>query len=244
MKSSWTLLLICSVLLSSCSKEARWDCFKSSGSATEETRLLDSFQHLEINDDVKVILVPDSVNKVRIVAWENLIDQIEVKVSQNTLTLRNNNRCNWVRKLSKHPLVYVHFKELTALTQYSSEDLTTSDTITTKTFDYNQWSGGSNVELLLNTKECFARIHTGTGMLVLKGRSEVVYSYSASNGFLDLSNFRVQNAATNNYGTGDISVFASELLEVNLYGVGNVIYFGSPPIIKANVTGQGQLLAH
>ncbi|MGD1844879.1 MAG: head GIN domain-containing protein [Salibacteraceae bacterium] len=243
MKITSSIAVVCSVLLlMGCSKEARWDCFKGSGSETEVTRSLSAFHQLDVYDDVRVVLVPDTLYQVRVVAWEQLIDQVETSVEDSTLVLRNNNRCNWVRDLSKHPTVYVHTVELKKVGHNGSEAISCADTLRTPVFDLDHWVGGGDITLLLQTDKSFIRQHTGISRLQIFGATDELFAYSASNGFMELENFPGRVVTVSHTGIGDIYVHALDRLSVRIEDIGNVFYSGSPNEIETFIDDNGKLL--
>src|SRR5688572_25398055 len=105
-------LLYPTVLLLGCQKENAPDCLKSTGKTETETRPLESFRTLRIFDNLEVTVVADSVHYVEVTAGKNLIGNIETEVKNGELSLRNINKCNWVRSYDKPFKVRVHTREL------------------------------------------------------------------------------------------------------------------------------------
>ena len=83
--------------LTTCKKEHMLDCFKSAGSTITENRTATPFINIELKDNVDLIINPNSTPYIKVTAGENLIDGIITELSGNTLYVRNENKCSWMR---------------------------------------------------------------------------------------------------------------------------------------------------
>src|SRR5688572_20402713 len=97
LRFKWCLAAFVSLSLAGCQKENQFDCFKSTGKTTTVTRPLSAFNSLRLQDDAQVILVQDSNSFVEIKGGTNLTDNILTEIKNQELTIRNINKCNWVR---------------------------------------------------------------------------------------------------------------------------------------------------
>jgi hypothetical protein len=69
----------------------------------------------------------------------------------------------------------------------------------------------------------------------------LLYIYTAGNGYLKAGSFVARHAWVNTKSTGDCEVNATELLDVNIEYNGDVYYHGTPQLIRTNITGSGNL---
>src|SRR5204862_3278522 len=79
----------------SCKKENLFDCFKSTGDVMTERRSISAFTDVEINNNVNVIFVQDSLTYVEANAGENLLPLIVTEIRNGKLYIENHNTCNW-----------------------------------------------------------------------------------------------------------------------------------------------------
>ncbi len=70
--------LIYFLIVTSCGKENRFDCFKSSGKDARITRNLESFDSLIVHDKFIVTIVKGSAYSVEIIAGQNLVSSISI----------------------------------------------------------------------------------------------------------------------------------------------------------------------
>src|SRR6185436_10689371 len=129
MRQSYLFIILFLFMFSSCKKENMCDCFKSTGSTFTEKRVLGDFDQLEVNDNIDVVLVEDTLNYAEVEAGKNLIDLIDTKIDNNQLNIANRNTCNWVRSYKKEITVTVHFKQLKQIVHYGSKEIVSSNII-------------------------------------------------------------------------------------------------------------------
>ena len=72
------------------------DCLKSTGDIIKEQRFVKDFTTLVVHDNIFVTLTQDTENSLEVEAGENLLSLIKTDVDGGTLTITNDNSCNWV----------------------------------------------------------------------------------------------------------------------------------------------------
>src|SRR5690348_5293144 len=98
MKKGIYILLLGAIALSSCQKLC--DCAESTGSPTQETRSLSSFDRIIVDNNVNVVL-SIGPQQVTVEGGKNLLPNITTDVANGALTLKNKNICNWLRSYKK-----------------------------------------------------------------------------------------------------------------------------------------------
>ncbi|MGP8217023.1 MAG: head GIN domain-containing protein [Bacteroidia bacterium] len=236
------LLLFCSMCVWSCHKAPLCDCFESAGSPGEETVTgLDYFEQVYAQDDVNVFISMGSTEQVIIQGGSNLIRNISATVSNNVLTLRNNNICDWLRSYKKSIInVYITMPRVTYITNAGVGSINSIDTITTDTFQVATSNAG-DINLNVHSQEIVGHLF-GAGDLTLNGYSqEFACTFFAGIGFAYCSNLKTSYTFISNSSTGDCYVNASNLLIAFIYQRGNIYYSGSPTI-DATIKGPGQVI--
>ena len=92
------VLLIYMLLNEGCKKAGVCDCFKGTGEISTEERQLPTFTSVYVEDNVNLIFVEDTVQKVIVEAGKNLLKNIKTEMIGDQLQIRNINKCNFVRK--------------------------------------------------------------------------------------------------------------------------------------------------
>src|SRR6266498_3690513 len=89
------LFVVCSLAgLGACGKGI---CIQGTGDITTETRTVAPFTEINLYNRVNVILTQDTMNLVQVETGRHLLSGIETSVSDNGLTIADNNTCNWAR---------------------------------------------------------------------------------------------------------------------------------------------------
>ena len=234
--------IIVLVFISSCSKENRWDCLKSTGDIiTEERTISSEFTAIQTTEDINVVITQGTENKVLVEAGENLMSLITTEVKNTTLVLDNNNKCNWVRG-DKHDIyVYVTLKDLTRIIHNGYGKVSGVGTITTSslTFDIN---GNGDLELDIDVDYCYAEMHKA-GDLILTGKARALGIWTSDNNWVRCSNLITDTVAIDLHTTGDGLVYCTQFLKASIHNSGDIVYYGNPLVKEFSNVGSGEFIA-
>jgi hypothetical protein len=242
-KSSFIIIIsvIC-VLLNACNKENAWDCIQTTGDMITEEREISNFKRIQLEDQINLIITQDTVESLSIDGGENLLPEIITEITGDTLIIRNENSCNWVRRFDIPINVYVSVVELSDLYLYGWGSIHTSDTLKLDSLRTYGWNCSSKIDLLLNTNHAAFFPSTGSADINIKGITNSLYIYSAGFAIADTRAFLSKQTHVNSSGTGDFYVYASEKLTAEIRSYGNVYYKGSPFEIDSVMEGMGKLI--
>ena len=143
MKKIITLtLILCSLLAFSQKKEK----VKGSKTVKLEQKQIESFQNVEVSDNLEVFLIKGNECALEIEADDNLIEFVEYKSAGNTLKIATSRDMTSFKKLSVRVTYTDNFKMVIAKDETNVTTLSDMnlDNITFKTFDY--------AKLFLNAK--------------------------------------------------------------------------------------------
>ncbi len=163
------LLCIFLLFLLSCKKENMCDCIKSTGKIKFQERIVGDFSNIWLEDNINIILKPDTINKITIEAGENLLKLIHTEIKNNYLYITNENRCNWVRKFDIPINAYISLKKLDTISYWGSGNISCTDTLKNAIFQIDVHDGSGTVDLTINTYESRLKIHTGPPTLNIDG---------------------------------------------------------------------------
>ncbi|HSY77872.1 MAG TPA: DUF2807 domain-containing protein [Bacteroidia bacterium] len=244
MKNIKTILLLLSAAsVISCHKGPVCDCFESAGLPTEENRtnVLPLFEQVYVQDNINLFVSMGNTQQVIIQGGGNLIHNISATVINNTLTLKNNNNCDWLRSYKKSIInVYVTMPRLTYITNAGVGNVNSLDTITADTLQVQTLSAG-DINLNVHSKQILGHLF-GSGNLTLNGQSnQFLCTFYSGTGFVYCSNLLTGYTFISNSSTGDCYVNVSNQLDVSINGRGNIYYTGSP-LIHSTIKGSGRLL--
>lgn len=224
------IVLLVTLLFSSCKKEQMDDCFTSSGKEKTVQRLVPAFTAVELNDRINLNYFYSPSFYVEVTAGENLTDNITTTVKGNLLTIKNENKCNWVRSFKKKLVVNLYAPTFTDFTYRGSGEVNFLDTLKSNTFKLNLWDASGDMHLLLNSDYIELKTHTGPGAIYSKGKCRELVAYLGGMGKLDAFSLQAEEVLAINKNTGSLSVQAERKLKAEILGPGDIFYLGSPEI--------------
>jgi hypothetical protein len=230
------------VLVTGCEKFPGEDCLKSTGETTIEHRSVDPFEHIVLEDNINVILTQGNEEAISVRAGENLLESIITEVKDNELTIKNENKCNWVRDFNKEIDVYLTVRNLCSITYRSSGLILSTNTITTDSLNIAVWDGTGTIDMDIQTRVSVLSIHYGSVDFHIRGQSNVGYIYAGSYGPFFCEDLVTTYMFMDNRGSNDCYVQCVKQLEVEIEYTGSIYYTGNPQIVKASITGTGQLI--
>ena len=232
-----TPILLCTIF-SACKKENRCDCIKRTGSIVTETRQINGFDKILVEDNVTVFIRQDSVFEVKVEAGENIVPLVKTEVSNGTLFVRNNNRCNWTRSYDKPLKVYIKMPVIKYITSDGTADIKSLNTITTDVFDVQTKNSG-NIELTVNNAKVISHMH-GSGDLTLRGRTGEHACDIGGTAFLNCKDLQTDITWVHTFTTGLCYVSTFNLI-CFIDNIGDVYCYGNPLTVQKVKNGAGQL---
>lgn len=229
------------LIVSSCTRID--DCFHGTGVEKTEYRSVVPFSGIILSDNINLRFRQDSVYSLSVTAGEHLLKGIETRFEENTLHLENNNRCNWVRRFDKQVTVYVCAPQLNSLfIESSTGSVVFEDTLKTKQFNLDSYSGMGVYEILLDVETTYLKMHTGPSDLKVSGYAGFLLNYNSGMGHNDCLSLHADSAVAINKGTNDLKVNAKNRLDIELEGSGNIYYSGNPTELNSRISGSGRLI--
>ena len=231
------VLCVCVLLLCSCNKENRWDCFKKTGDIVFEQRELIPFTTLETADNIEFILVQDTVDKITIEAGENLIESISSEVENGVLRVKNNNKCNWSRSYKPKIVAKLHFTQLDSIVHNGYGEIRNENIFVANHINISINNNG-DVDLAIDAVFCEIDLHQ-SGDLILNGTCSTLGIWASGNNWIRCRSLATATTFIETKSTGNAFLNSSHKLTVILNGSGDILYSGSPPIIDTQITGTG-----
>ncbi|MFN8153358.1 MAG: DUF2807 domain-containing protein [Bacteroidia bacterium] len=236
------LLIMVLLLLQSCSDAG--DCFYGTGSPSTEERSLDTIRGIYLTSNINLIIHPNQSNfRMRVTGGSHLLKKVSTSISNGTLSIKNNNRCNWVRSFKSELTVEIWIDKLNAIyLENSTGDVNVTDTLKTDNFRFDCFGSMGSSHLLIDCPIATVALHNGPADITVAGKTGVQYNYNAGFGKIDCRELISQDIYITNKGTNNTWVNSTSLLEATITHSGNIYYTGQPSIIKRNITGKGQLI--
>ncbi len=230
------------VLTSSCQKFNPGDCFQNTGPITEESRDIQAFTYLQLYNNVDIYLSygPDYAVSVR--AGKNILPGIKTEISGKSLSIKNENTCNWVRSYEKPIEVYITAPRIDSIQYQASGNLVSLNKFVGDSIKLDVLEGAGSIHLSLDMQRAIFNLHYGTVDLNVSGYAHISELFSSGYGPADLSNLNTVFTYVTNNSTNNCYVRTNLVLEAKIGNVGDIYYSGNPPNISFEVSGTGKLI--
>lgn len=226
----------------SCTKGPFCNCFSPVGSPSERTLNLPSFDQITVKDNINVFLSTGPQEQVTIQGGSNLIKYISADVSSGMLTLKNENKCNWMRSYKKSVInVYITMPNITYIKNEGIGKVKSQDTLVADSLQLETQSAG-DIDLIVHSQYIIGHLF-GPGDLTLSGTTGTfLCNFFAGTGFAYCDKLNSGYTFFSSSTTGDCYVTSSGALDVVIYRNGNIYYSGKPTSVSAKTYSKGQLI--
>lgn len=235
----YILLLV--FILQACKKEQMNDCFTKTGIIQSEIRELEAFDTIHINRRLEITLIEDTVNFVKVTGGEKLIPQFITEVKNGALTLKNDNRCNFMRTYKVPVQMEVHFTQLRKVISYGSSTISCPDTLHQPELTFEFWDSASDLSLLIDNNRLEIIQNTGASDVIVKGRTYDLSVYMASLGFGDYDELLCHNVYVQTLSSANCRVYADSTFYFKVNGNGNIYYKGPGEVIYLERSSGGNI---
>ena len=154
-------------LLTGC-KADLGDCFTASGPIVTERRNIAAFQKLEVLDNVDVIWHQSDSVYALVTAGQNLLSGIRTQTNGATLSISNQNSCNWTRRYDQPCMVHLYSPPPDAVAIRGFGDIKTADTLR-RTSMLLQHYGASDVEIKVRAEAMYVDFNSPATLLLTGG---------------------------------------------------------------------------
>lgn len=227
-------------IFSSC--QDGFDCFKSTGKTVTEERFLAVFNKIDLGDNVDLNIEYGVVNKFTVKAGKNLIDDVKTIVKNQTLVIRNNNTCNWVRSFKNEFVVNITIDSLTQIDYSGVGNIVFVNQFLADSLRIEIYDGWGDVNLKYNGKYLRLIHNIGGVNFKVNGKADDFYMYLADNGLADCSALQTRLNQVWSVSTGNCRINVTEKLNARLSYIGNVYYSGNPLIVESTIESSGKLI--
>lgn len=234
------IILVVFILLSGCEKGP--DCFKQPGKVVRDEREINDIHRLNVEDNINLILVRDSLDVLVVETGENLVKNVISERKGDTLHIYNDNTCNWLKGYGYQINVTVHFSNIDWLLYKGSGDIKTIDTLVLDKFWIGMMKSSGTVDMTININSLAFANSTGTADFKIRGKCSKLRARNDAYGFIDLSRLNAENVLFHQNGTHLAKIKAIHKLEGAVEYTGDLMYFGSPSVINVSVEGSGHLI--
>jgi hypothetical protein len=226
----WSLSIIFfSSLFSSCE-----DCITGNGQLTSKNVKIGEIRGIRLSGDANVILVPDSIDFLKIEGESNVIETFIFEESGGKLKIKSN-KC---LLSSKQVTITIPVRVLESLSINGSGNISSKAGLRAGDLELSV-NGSGDIELDVEAQNIVSKIN-GSGDVILRGSSQNARVNVNGSGDVDASGLAAGKVSVTINGSGDCKVMATTALNVVIRGSGSVYYKGSPDV-STEIKGSGSV---
>lgn len=245
MKKLYYILLLLTCI--SCDSEDANDCFQTSGSIISQTITLDNFSKIEVGEHITLIIKEGATQEVTIETGQNLLNDVEAKVTGETLVLSDNNNCNYFRDYGI-TTIYITSPNITEIISKTQFEIRSDGVVTfpnlaliSENFTNNNAASG-NFNLQVQNEELRILFNNLSNLFISGSTNNFSISFPGGNSRVEAADFVAESVAVFSRGSNDIIIHPQRELSGDIYGTGNVIAVHRPPIIDFTAHYTGSLI--
>jgi len=203
---------------------------KSNTNQSDESRTVSGFSGISSSGSYTIFITMGDKESLRLEGSSEMINQIETKVENGILKIRNKKQMNirsW-NSTSGKVFIYIEARTLHGITLSGSGDIEVSGTVKSTGLT-NTLSGSGSISQSMEA-ENFIAIISGSGKINAKGKAENVKITIAGSGNFEGKELQTINSNVKLSGSGNITITADKYLEALISGSGNIRYGGNPSV--------------
>lgn len=228
-------------LLGCKNKGKEFDCINSTGKIIRKEPALSPFTKILLKDDIHLIFVKDSIQKVEVEGGKNLLPRVIITQIGDSLILEDRNYCDWVRDYNKEEIkIYVHGNP--GIKLYNRGYGKVSGTISGDFFQVKSWSS-ETMEFQLDHLKFMWLETFKMGNSNLSGTCDSIMGFRHMTGRFDFRNMTyLKGFLYHDHGQGKSYIRADQYLLVSIYGTGDVVCVNTPEHYTIQQVGSGQFI--
>ena len=232
-----------------CDSENGSDCFKKEGSIVQRDIELAPFTEIVVFERVQLFIEEGPVQKVILESGENLINDVDVKVEGNILSVVDNNTCNFIRDYDITK-VYITSPNITKIRNSSSLEIRSIGVLTYPELTlYSENYGNEDIyhtdgdfNLYINVGE-IKITSNGFSTFRLHGNADkAFFGLYAGNTRILAENLMVKELSLYHRSSNKMVVNPIESIHGEILNIGNVIAKNRPSIVEVEELFMGKLI--
>lgn len=229
------------IIFTGCSKPG--DCIESTGNIIAKEFSVPNFDKIIVYEGIGLVLTQGPEFKVEAITGENLMEGIEVKVTDSLLSLKDNTSCNWVRDYG-HTTIYVtapNIIELHSKTErtISSNGILTYPILRLFSIDLTDGVGTGDFNIQVDNGQTVVENNNIARYYISGQTNDLQIYFYDGNGRFEGENLTAKSINIYHRGSNDMVVKPTEIITGKMVSTGNLVLKNTPPIneVQALFTG-------
>ena len=208
-----------------CSKPS--DCIESAGKETTKEFSVAAFDKIKVFKGINLVITQGPIRKIEVKTGENLIDNIDVKIEDGFLILKDNTTCNWVREYGQ-TTIFVTTPTLTDIVcktekTISSNGILTFPILRLNAVDLTEGASTGDFRLQVDNNQLVVDSNNIANFYISGKTNEFLANFYEGNGRIEAANFLANNINVFHRGTNDMILNPQIKMTGKMVSTGNII---------------------
>ncbi len=219
------LAILFLVLILGCTKPS--DCIESTGNIITREFSVTSFDKIKVFRGISLVITQGNIQKIEVKTGENLISDIDVKVEDNMLILKDNTSCNWVRDYGQ-TVIYVTTPTLTDIIcktekPISSIGILTFPILRFNSIDLTEGGGIGDFNFQIDNNQLVIESNNASNFYVSGKTKDFQANFYEGNGRIEAANLLADNINVFHRGSNDMILNPQIKMTGKMFSTGNII---------------------
>jgi hypothetical protein len=238
------LLIAVAILAAGCGLSE--ECIKKSGHETTKDVTVTPFTKISVFPGIALVVKQGNDYSVTVRSGENIINDVNVKVADSTLTLKDGSGCNFVRSYNG-TTVYVTAPNIIEIYSNTNKDIRSDGVLTYPmlrlfSMDFFGGVGTGDFYMTVNNSQLVVESnHIAAFYITGQTQQMLLYFYNGIGRF-EGPDFLANEIQIIQRGSNDMIIHPVETLSGDIYSTGNVISKSHPPNVNVVRHYSGKLI--
>jgi hypothetical protein len=238
------LIFVMATFFYNCEKPG--DCIKSTGEMVTREIEVTPFETVFVYTGIGLVIKQGPEYKLEVKSGENLIDDIEVKVENNTLTLKDKTTCNWVRDYGQ-TTAYITAPSLSDIHSKTEQEIRSDGVLSYPiirlySMDLTDGAGTGDFIFEIDNGQLVVLNNNVSRFYISGNTQEALLNFYDGNGRLEAQNLTINVAKVFHRGSNDLIIKPLHSVEGDLFSTGNLILLNTPPNVNVTEHYQGRVI--
>ncbi|HEX8563559.1 MAG TPA: head GIN domain-containing protein [Flavobacterium sp.] len=238
------IVILLSFAVASCGLSE--DCIRSSGTTTLKEFEVSPFENIYVYPGISLVVTQGDQYIVSVEAGENFLDEVKVTVSGNSLTVKDESGCNWVREYGQ-VTVYVTAPNLVEIYSNTEGTIRSNGTLTYPilrlySMDFFGGVGTGDFVMNVNNQQLVVQSSNVSAFSITGATDQLLLSFYNGNGRFEGGDFLADEVVVFHRGANDMIVHPVNALRGDIYSTGDLISKTHPPIVEVIEHYSGDLI--
>lgn len=232
-----------------CDSENGSDCFKKAGAIVQQEIDVETFNRIVVFERVQLFIEEGPSQKVILESGENLINDVEVKVEGDLLSIIDNNNCNLIRDYDITK-VYVTSPNITEIRNSSSLEISSIGVLNYPELtlysenheNEDEYRTDGDFDLNLNVEEIIIAANGFSTFRLTGNADKAIFGLYAGDTRILAEDLIIKDLNLFHRSSGNMIVNPIESIQGKIVSVGDVISKNEPPIVEVEELFNGRLI--